>query len=191
MATRTVNRLIPLFGSLRSMGSVGIARPTGKVTVARPNFFSNGSFVAKFNTCTRNKVAKYSLMLCKDTKKDLSFVARTKKDFSFLARTLMSSKLSSSSSSDELRLGPSSGLFYFDTHLLVSSLQTKGFTLEQAEAITNSLTQIISSGTTALSKYMVCYLFLLVNFCRCFHCVNSVSLAGICLSLSRLFLTLY
>eukprot|EP00794_Sanderia_malayensis_P004047 gene4047-4598_t len=47
------------------------------------------------------------------------------------------------------------GSFYFDTHKLVTSLQCRGFSLDQSEAITNSLTKVVGRGAAALSKYMV------------------------------------
>ena len=45
--------------------------------------------------------------------------------------------------------------FYFDTHKLVTTLQSHGFSLDQAETITDCLTEILSNGAAGMSKYMV------------------------------------
>ena len=49
----------------------------------------------------------------------------------------------------------SSATFYFDTHKLVTTLQSHGFSLDQAETITDCLTEILTSGASGMSRYMV------------------------------------
>jgi len=45
--------------------------------------------------------------------------------------------------------------FYFDTHKLVTTLQSHGFSLDQAETITDCLTEILTNGATTMSRHMV------------------------------------
>ena len=53
--------------------------------------------------------------------------------------------------------------FYFDTHKLVTTLQSHGFSLDQAETITDCLTEILTNGATTMSRHMVRYML----FCFC------------------------
>lgn len=65
-------------------------------------------------------------------------------------------KLSGVTSSPNLTPTVDSGAtFYFDTHKLVTTLQSHGFSLDQAETITDCLTEILTNGATGMSKYMV------------------------------------
>ena len=53
--------------------------------------------------------------------------------------------------------------FYFDTHKLVTTLQSHGFSLDQAETITDCLTEILTNGAATMSRHMVRYMMF------CFH----------------------
>ena len=65
-------------------------------------------------------------------------------------------KLTGVSSSPNLTPTVDSGAtFYFDTHKLVTTLQSHGFSLDQAETITDCLTEILTNGASGMSKYMV------------------------------------
>ena len=64
-------------------------------------------------------------------------------------------KLSGMTQSPGLPPVDTNGTFYFDTHRLVTTLQSHGFSLDQAETITECLTEILSTGAAGMSKYMV------------------------------------
>lgn len=64
-------------------------------------------------------------------------------------------KLSGITQSPGLPPVDTNGTFYFDTHRLVTTLQSHGFSLDQAETITECLTEILSNGAAGMSKYMV------------------------------------
>ena len=73
--------------------------------------------------------------------------------------------LSGATSTKSLTATAESGAnFYFDTHKLVTTLQSHGFSLDQAETITDCLTEILTNGATGMSKYMVSYLEVLIAF---------------------------
>ena len=76
------------------------------------------------------------------------------KNDNFQTRDFM--KLSRVTSSPNLTPAIDSGAtFYFDTHKLVTTLQSHGFSLDQAETITDCLTEILTNGASGMSKYMV------------------------------------
>ncbi len=121
-----------------------ISQPEG-ILLARPNFMPRRSLTLETH-CHQAFTGKRSLMQFGKFEREPRIVYFGRRCF-----TAVSKSENSGNSSEE----DGGGSFYFDTHKLVTTLQSRGFTLEQAEAITTSLTQVVGRGAAALSKYMV------------------------------------
>ncbi len=148
MATKSLGRMSCL---VRPLKNASIA-PKTEVKLVRSLNLALGH-TRKLNTnnfCLHQTMLKRSTLFPSQAKTVNGLYCSGRRHFTqFMA-------VSNAGSTDSLSTeNGGGGTFYFDTHKLVKTLQGRGFSLEQAEAITSSLTQVIGTGATALSKYMV------------------------------------